>query len=60
MITVNHNYTIQSVFRTLYNRNDWSRTVNYPALFNSSVHLQYTNTDNNEPRCHYYMSLYNM
>jgi len=58
MITANHSYTIQSVFRTLYRRNEWSRTVNYPALFNSSVHLQYRNTDDNKTRCHYYMSLY--
>ena len=58
MVVANQTHTIESVFRTLYerNENDWSRGGNYPVLFNSSIHIQYRN--GTEPRCQHYMSLF--
>ena len=51
-------YGVESVFRTLYERNeyDWSRDSKYPELFNSSRHIQYRN--GSIPLCQYYMSMF--
>ena len=58
MVVANQTYTIESVFRTLYerNENDWSRDGKYPELFNSSIHIQYRN--GSETVCQHYMSLF--
>ena len=58
MVVANQTHTIESVFRTLYerNENDWSHDGNYPELFNSSRHIRYRNR--NETLCQHYMSLF--
>ena len=58
MLVANQTHTIESVFRTLYerNENDWSRDGTYPVLFNSSRHIQYRN--GLKKLCQYYMSVF--
>ena len=57
-LIANHTYGAESVFRTLYERNehDWSRDSKYPGLFNSSNYIQYRNES--EPLCEHYMSVF--
>ena len=57
-IVANQTYGVESVLRTLYERNefDWSQNDKYPELFNSSRHIQYRS--GSEPLCQHYMSIF--
>ena len=56
MLLERQHYTLESVFRTLYERNEyiWSRDSKYPELFNSSRHIQYRR--GGKPLCQHFLS----